>query len=402
MGERVNETQPRLTTRRRRRNAALRALTLGTTLALVAACGGGETEAATSGPRPVVVSAADLATARQDTLRTGPVLAGSLEPATVVRLTAQIGGTVSSLRVDRGTPVRRGQVLAVIEAEGIRGQAAGARASVAAAQANVAVMRQRRDAARQLHEAGATSRLDAEAAQAALDAAEAELAVARAQAAATGEQASRTVIASPITGVVSDRAVEQGEAVASGDPLLTVVNSQRLELSGQIPVDQAAGVRVGQPVEFTLDAYPDRRFSGTVARIDPRADPATRQVGVYVQLPNPGDSIIGGQFARGRVLGEQQEALVVPQSAIRTAGEEQSVLAIVDGKVQRRLVTLGARDTDRGLVEVRSGLQPGDRVLTVPNAQIAEGTAVTIAGEDTPAAVPAGDTAATLRPEGGR
>lgn len=400
MNPRRKESRAGTTGRSRLRS--VRALALAGLAALAAACGGGEGEAATSGPRPVVVSASDLAIARQDTLRAGPVLAGSLEPATVVRLTAQIGGTVSDLRVDRGTPVRRGQVLAVIEAEGIRGQAAGARASVAAAEANVAVVRQRRDAARQLYEAGATSRLDAEAAQAALEAAEAELAVARAQAAASGEQAARTVISSPIAGVVSDRAVERGEPVSAGDPIVTVVDSRQLELSGQIPVEQAAGVAVGQAVEFTLDAYPNRRFGGTVARIDPRADPATRQVGIYVRMPNPGDSIIAGQFARGRVLGEQQNALVVPQAAVRTAGEEQFVLAITEGRVERRQVTLGTRDAARGLVEIRSGLQPGDRVLSVPNAQIAEGTTVTIAGEGEPAAVPAGDTAQTLRPDGGR
>ena len=393
MGESTNHKHTR---------ARLRGVALTAALALVAACGGGESEAATtSGPRPVVVTAEDIATAQLDTMRAGPILAGSLEPATIVRLTAQIAGTVSDLRVDRGTPVSRGQVLAVIQAEGVRGQAAGAQASVAAAEANVQLLRQRRDAARQLYEAGATSRLDAEAAQAALEAAEAELAAARAQAAATGEQASRTIIRSPINGAVSDRAVEQGEPVAVGDPVVTVVNTSRLELSGQVPVEQAGGVRVGQPVQFTLDAHPGRTFNGTVARVDPRADPSTRQVGVYVQLPNPGDAIIAGQFARGRVLGEAQQALVLPQAAIRTAGGEQYVLAIENGRVVRRVVTLGARDAAQGIVEILSGIDAGTQVLAVPNAQIAEGTAVTVSGSESPAPVPA-DTAATLRPEEGQ
>jgi RND family efflux transporter MFP subunit len=382
--------------------AALRSIVLVGAIAFAAACGGSETEAATpDGPRPVVVTAQDVATAQIDTLRAGPILAGSLEPATVVRLTAQIAGTVSDMRVDRGSRVSRGQVLAVIEAEGVRGQAAGAQASVAAAEANVQLMRQRRDAARRLYEAGATSRLDADAAQAALEAAEAELAVARAQAAATGEQASRTIIRSPINGAVSDRAVEQGEPVAVGDPVVTVVNTARLELSGQVPVNQAGGVRVGQPVQFTLDAFPGRTFSGTVARVDPSADPSTRQVGVYVQLPNPNGEVIAGQFARGRVLGDARQALVLPQTAIRTAGEEQYVYAIEDDRVVRRVITLGARDAAQGLVEILSGIDAGTQVLAVPNAQISEGTAVTLANGESQTAVPS-DTAATLRPQGGR
>jgi RND family efflux transporter MFP subunit len=225
--------------------------------------------------------------------------------------------------------------------------------------------------------------------------------VASAQSAEAGEAASRTVITSPINGVVSDRAVEQGEAVSIGDPIVTVVNSRNLELSGQIPVEEAAQVRAGQPVEFTLDAYPERVFRGTVARVDPRADPATRQVGVYVQLPNPGDSVIAGQFARGRVRGEQREALVIPQPAVRTAGEETFVLVIEDGRVQRRPITIGARDDARALVEVRAGLQPGDRVIAVPNAQIAEGTLVSVGEAGAAGAPAAGDTAAVLRPKGG-
>jgi RND family efflux transporter MFP subunit len=348
------------------------------------------------------VSQQDVATARRETLRTGPVLAGSLEPATIVRLEAQIAGTIGDLRVDRGSLVRRGQVLAVIEAQGVRGQAAGARAQVAAAEANVALMRQRMEAARTLSEAGAMSRLDYEAATSAHEAALAQLAAARAQSASASEDASRAVITSPITGAVSDRPVEEGEAVSVGNPVLTVVNTDRLELSGQIPVAASAQVRVGQPVEFSLDAYPDRQFRGTVTRMDPRADPNTRQVGVYVQLPNPGGSIIAGQFARGRVLGEAREATVLPLAAVRTLQDDSWVLAIVDGKVQRRTVTLGSRDDARGLVEIVSGVQPGEMVLAVPNAQITEGTEVTVTGGSSPTAIPGSDSAATLRPDESR
>src|SRR5690606_1161771 len=166
--------------------------------------------------------------------------------------------------------------------------------------------------------AGAMSEFEFRGAQAAREAAQAQLAAARAQAAGAGEQAQRATITAPIAGEVSNRQVSEGEAVNPGQPLFTVVNTEILELAGQVPVNQAAGVRVGQPVEFSLSAYPGRTFRGEVARVEPTADPATRQVGVYVRLPNPGRQLVGGQFATGRILsGGETEAVVVPATALR-------------------------------------------------------------------------------------
>src|SRR5689334_25392035 len=115
--------------------------------------------------------------------------------------------------------------------------------------------------------------------------------------------ADRATVRSPIAGFVSERVIEEGESVSMGDELFTVVRSDVLELSGSVPVDAASQIRAGQGVVFTLSAFPGREFKGTVARIEPVADPETRQVGVYLRLPNPG-GVIGGQFATGRVLGQ--------------------------------------------------------------------------------------------------
>ena len=375
-----------------------RRLLPGLAAALALACGGDAATAdgAVGEREAVVLASADVATARLGQLQTGPTLTGSLQPADIVQLRAQIPGTVAELRVDRGTAVRAGQVLAVIEAAGIRSQAAGARAAVAAAEANLAVARQQLEAARTLSQAGAMSEIDFRTAEAGFEAAQAQVAAARAQAAGAGEQASRAIVRSPLTGVVSARAVEEGEPVSPGDDIVTVVDASRLELAGQVPVQEAARVRVGQPVRFTLDAYPGRDFRGSVARIDPTADPNTRQVGIYVRLPNPGGEIIGGQFARGRVLGDVAEAVVVPQGAVRQEGEESYVLVIENGRVVRRAVVLGARDEASGEVGIASGLRAGEQVIAAPSATLAAGTAVTVAADPAGTAPAAGG-----EPDGG-
>lgn len=354
-----------------------------------AACGGRDTGPDAESTQ-LVLGPEDVAVARITTVGSGIVLTGSLEPATKVTIKAQVPGTVTGVRVDRGTPVRRGQILAVIEAGGIRGQAAGARAGVAGAQANLALARQRLEAARTLHQAGAMSEIEYRTAVAAYEAAQAQVAAARAQSATAGEAAARTIITSPITGVVSDRRVEGGEAVNPGADLFTVVNSEVLELAGQVGVQQATRVRVGQPVVFSLESNPGQEFRGRVARMDPTADPATRQVGVYVQLPNPGGRILGGQFATGRVqTGAAPAHVVVPTGALRrVTGDSATVLVISNGRIVRRTVRIGSRDEAAGVVSILSGVQAGERVVTA-QSDIPDGTAVTTPTPAARASVPA-------------
>lgn len=338
--------------------------------------------------RPVVLGPQDVAIAREGDVGASLTVSGPLEPKERVTIRAQVAGAVTGLRVDRGTPVTRGQRLARIQAAGVQSQAAGARAQVAAAQANVAVARQRMEAAEKLSAAGAMSEIDRRSAIAQFEAAEAQAAAARAQAASSGEAAGFTVITAPITGVVSDRVVEDGEAVRLGDELLTVVDSRTLELAGQVGVADAGRARAGQAVTIALDAFPGEEFRGRVARVDPTADPGTRQVGVYVELANPNGRIVGGQFARGRIVpGGQAVArgVLIPATAVQGAAPgatDGTVLVVESGKLARRAVTLGARDESTGLVHVLSGVRAGEQVLTVPAGEVKDGTPVTVAAGD--------------------
>jgi RND family efflux transporter MFP subunit len=372
----------------------MRATALLFALVTAAACSGSSAEEATPSDTPAaILGAQDVAVAERADVAGGILLTGSLQPADVVTIRAQVPGTMANVRVDRGTAVRRGQTLATIEAAGIRSQAAGARAGVAAAEAQVAVARQQLEAARRLQAAGAMSVIELRTAEAQFGAAEAQLAAARASAAAAGESADRATITAPISGVVSEREIEDGEAVVSGDELFTIVDARELELAAQIPVEQAARVRVGQTVVFTLDAAPDREYRGRVARIDPVADAQTRQVGVYVRLANSQGAIVGGQFARGRIVGEAAtNAVVVPIGAVRDVGGSPFVLVVADGRIVRRDVTVGARDEGRGIIAVESGLQAGERVVATSTIDLEDGSAVTVASDatNTPAATAPG------------
>lgn len=369
----------------------------GVALALavgMAACSGGNgatNESEAAGPQPIVLQAADVAEVVPMPLAGGVLLTGTLNPSRIVEVRAQVPGLVSRLAVDRGVTVRSGQLVAVIEAEGIRSAAAGAQAQVSAAQANLAVARQRLESAKKLFERGAISQIDMRTAEAGYEAAEGQLAAARSQAASAGESARRATVTTPIAGEVSARHVSEGEVVNPGDPIVTVVNSATLELAGQIPVQQAASVQRGQRVEFTLDAYPGRTLQGSVARVDPMADPATRQVGVYLQLPNADRRIVGGLFANGRVLtGAVDTVLTLPGAAVRREGNRTYVWAIAQDRLVRKDVVVGMEDPVSGRVEVVSGVVAGERVLVAPG-DVQENTPVRFGAPATPAPAAGGE-----------
>ena len=366
---------------------------------LLAACGGPDAAADTAPTdTPAVVSLmpADVDVARLDSLAGGITLSGTLEPARRVVLKAQLDGTIASLRVDRGSPVRRGELLASIDAAGVTQQGASMDAAIAAAKAGLTLAEQRRDGARVLFEKGAISRIDLRAAEAQYEAAAAELEGTAARAAGAREAADRTRLVAPMDGVIADRHVQEGEPVSNGNAMLTLVDPSTLELAGQVGVDVAGQLAVGQRVEFTLASRPDERFAGRIARIDPEADPSTRQVGVYVSLPNRTHRLIAGQFATGRILLETSRSLVVvPSAALRSRGDSTWVSTVVDGQVRAQPVRVLARDEARGLVGVSDGLDAGTRVLVMPGAGLEPGTAVRLVTGTTP-----NDSGRTPRPAG--
>lgn len=369
---------------RLQRRAALALAAVAFAMVPLTGCGGPDESAETaSETRELVLAPSDLAEVERGSISAGVSLTGSLDPYRVVDVKAQVGGTIGSVRAEEGDRVSAGAVLATITAEGIRSQAASTRAGVAAAEAQLALARRQYESAQTLYEAGAMSQIEFQSNEAQLEAAQAQLEAAQAQATGASEQAGRTVVRAPISGAVSAKMVELGEAVNPGQTLFTVVNTSALELDGQVGVDQAARISVGDPVEFRIDAYPGQTFRGTVSRVQPTADPATRQVGVYLRLDNPGN-LVGGLFATGTVVSETlEEELLIPATALRTADGVSYVLVVEDGVIRRRPVAVIARDPARGIVAVNGDLEAGEAVIVAPTTDTVAGTRVRTT--DTPA-----------------
>jgi membrane fusion protein (multidrug efflux system) len=125
--------------------------------------------------------------------------------------------------------------------------------------------------------------------------------------------------------------------------------------------------------------YP-QPFEGRLERIAPQTDATTRQLPIYVSIPNAAGQLVGGLFAEGRVVSSSATGLVVSANAVNMKGDTPWVLRIVDGKAQRVQVTLGLRDPRTERVEVTAGLRAGDILLIGAAQGIAPDTRVQVGG----------------------
>ena len=144
-----------------------------------------------------------------------------------------------------------------------------------------------------------------------------------------------------------------------------------------MPSDELGVLALGQAVRFTVHGYRDEIFTGQIARIAPSADPATRQIAILVEMPNPTHRLLVGLLARGRIAARSVTGIVVPLSAIDTRTTPPAVLRIRGDAIERVAVGVGLRDPLRDEVVV-TGVSAGDRILARASAAPSPGSRVTL------------------------
>ena len=350
--------------------------------------------AETTKTETIMVGPENIAVATTGAIMSGPSLSGTLEPEREAVLRAQVQGSVLQTYADQGQAVSAGTVLARIDASGIQDAYNSARAQVVAARnaADIAA----RDLARneKLLAAGAIAERDIEQSRRASIAAQAALEDANSRLASAEKQFRSTTVTAPFGGVVSERPVSAGDIVQPGTSLFTVVDPSSMRLEASVPAEQLSSIRVGVPVTFTVSGYPGREFVGHIVRVNPTADPTTRQVRIYVSIPNAGRTLVGGLFATGRMSTATRTGLVVPTTAVDVRGTAPSVVRVKGGKAEKVQIQIGVTDKASETVEVLSGLQAGDTLLLGAAQGITPGTPVRVSA-------PAGATPAPVVQGGG-
>lgn len=346
--------------------AGMLALAL-TGVAGVAGCGGARGAQDGAAPRAALLGPTDVAKVARLDVTLGVPVSGTLAPSVDVHITSPMPELLEAVLVKEGQRVAAGQVLARFRTEAVAPAAASAEAERAVAASDLERMRN-------LLAEGAVSKRDVERAEAALKSAES-------MAAAAAKRYDEAIVKAPVAGVIATRSVQSGDRVGDGDPLFRLVNTTDLEFEATVPSEYAGRVKPGAPVALTVAGAGGAQVEGEVARVNATADPATRQVKVYVVVHNRGGTLVGDLFASGRiVLDRAAGALAVPSAAVRGEGAERYVWVVTDGRLERRAVTPGLRDEQQDLVQVENGLTAGETVVIGPIEGLEEGQPVEITG----------------------
>lgn len=339
---------------------------------------------------------------------------GTLSPVTLVNVGTQVSGTVRKLHVDFNDVVKAGQVLAELDDTVLVAAAGQSEANIASAQASLDLARANEARMRTLFADEYVSRQEFDQAIQSRRAAEAALRLARAQNDRDRANLGYSVIRSPVAGVVVDRQIDVGQTVAASfqTPVLFKIAQDLKEMQIYTSFAEAdiGNIKVGQPVRFTVDAFPNRHFKGAVKQL--RLNPTTTQnvvtYNVVVEVENPEQLLLPGMTAYVSIaVAHRKDVLTVPNAALRFRppadaaaretpkeaaaegngrgngsprpsgsgrkrdGGSGTVYVLADGKL--KAVPVGIGITDNRVTEITGGeLKAGDRVVTGENLPATE------------------------------
>lgn len=273
---------------------------------------------------------------------------GSLRSDESTMIRPEVDGRVASLQFREGQAVKAGDLLVSLDD-------AIARAELAQARANLDLAEKSFERTQMLFKRGASNAQTLDEAQSQLQAARASLALAQAR-------LDKTQIRAPYDGVLGLRLVSAGDYLSAGDNIVNLEVLDPLKLDFRIPQKTVSQLRIGQAVEVTVDSQPGQRFEARVQAINPRLDEAGRSQAVRAQLDNHEGHLYPGQFVRVAVIIEERaDAMLVPEEAVMSQGEQRLLSLVEQGKVRRQVVQLGLRR--EGWVEVREGLRGDEQVI---------------------------------------
>lgn len=184
---------------------------------------------------------------------------------------------------------------------------------------------------------------------------------------AGGEPTRTLTYRSPVAGVILEKKALQGQRFMPGEALYQIADVSAVWVLADVFERDIAAVKVGQAVEVSIDAFPDRSFAGKVGYLYPTLNPQTRTVPVRIELPNPRGELRPAMYARVELkVSSRETALTVPVSAVIDSGTSQRVIVQkAEGSFEPRDVKLGARGDD--YVEVKEGVKVGEQVVVSAN-----------------------------------
>lgn len=287
---------------------------------------------------------------------------GSLRAFESVLLTAKGTGTVEKISFVEGGMVKAGDELLRLDVAERRADLEAARAAISTARAQRAELGIKYDRAMALRRSGTVSEATISDLSAQLKTIDTNIVAAEARERSANARLEDLILRAPFTGRVGLRLVSLGAQVDSKTTVTTLDDLSRMRLDFSVPETDLGRVKVDAPVKAQAAAFPGRDFGGVVSVIDTRIDPVTRAVKVTALLPNPDGVLRPGMFLTVRLsTAIRENAVLAPEEAIIAEGPRQVAYVVKEGKVDRRVVTIGQRT--EGAVEIVKGLDEGETLI---------------------------------------
>lgn len=352
---------------------------VGGTVALRAAKKGELDRAKDKAPPTLEFTQADLAYVDRKPLSRWLPVSGTMQPVNQVTVKAKVPGEVRQLAVREGEAVKVGQLLARIDTADLETRLVERMGALESARAQLALAEKTRAMNNKLLSERFISQNAFDGSESSHSVAQGSVKSVEAQVRLAQNAIRDAAVIAPLSGIVSKRHVQPGEKVAFDAPILTLVGLRELELAALVPAVDVPELRVGLGVELTVEGFGDRKFSGRIDRINPSTEPGTRAFIVYVGLPNTDATLRSGMFATGRIgIATSAPAPTLPLAAIRSEAGQTFVWTIDNGRLVRRIVLLGRRDDEAGIVEVRTELPRNVPVLAARFDNLKEGAAAIV------------------------
>lgn len=335
------------------------------------------------GAPPVALEfgAGDLAYVTQTPMARWLPVSGTLTPVNQATVKAKVSGEVRQVLVREGESVRAGQLLGRIDTADLEAKLIERQGALESARAQMALAEKTRANNLKLLNEKFISQNAFDSSQSGFDVAKGNVKSIEAQVKIAENALRDAAVVAPISGVVGKRHAQPGEKVAFDAPIVTVVDLSDLELQALVPAIDIPGVAIGMPVELSVDGFVDRKFTGRIGRINPSTEPGTRAILIYVGIRNADAALRSGMFANGRIaLAASEPIAALPQAAVRTEAGQSYVWVIDNGKLSRRVVTLGRRDEGSGYVEVKTALPKNLPVLSTRFENLKEGAPALVKG----------------------
>jgi RND family efflux transporter MFP subunit len=303
---------------------------------------------------------------------------GTLKADEEVAVSSEVDGIVRKIKVNEGSPVNKGTLL--VEINEIDYMLDWKRSESALKQAganldNAKAEYKRKDA---LYKEELITRQQFDDIRTKLALAEAELDRAKATLQTSKEKLSRTKVYSPLRGAVKEKKVSVGDYVRNGTPLLQLIKIDPLKLSFTISEKDVAGLKIGQEVVFTVDAFTGKQFKGKVSLIYPNVEERTRTLQAEAIVPNANHMLKPGYFARIQIFTEAaRNTVIVPITALLYDSSTIRIFVVNGNKAQERIIKTGNKYGE--YVEILEGLKEKEQVVVVGQNNLSEGVKVNVA-----------------------